>query len=169
MSYPLCEPGCACGKHRGNFSGKKHSADTKAAISAGVKAAKPWESRDKRAHSNAVQRSWDRLSVSDRLARGAAISKGDPRSSTSGRLGWTGGRTGEEFAKLLCPLGYVREYQVNWGPGGHAHYKLDFALTDSKVNIELDGPWHMSSQEEDALRDSRLRALGWHVIRVRHS
>lgn len=109
---------------------------------------------------------WSRLSPLESLRRRLAVSRGDPRSSTSGRLGRTGGQTGIEFARVLCPVGYIQEFQVNYGPGQAAHYKLDFAHPGAKVNIELDGPYHHSGN--DHARDTRLRALGWRVIRISH-
>lgn len=73
-----------------------------------------------------------------------------------------------EYAALLVPLGYVMDsYFVNGPRPGRATYKLDFALVDAKVNIELDGSSHKGARlERDARRDTWLRSLGWHVIRI---
>ena len=152
----LCKPGCTCGVHKKFHRGpcpdgcicSLHSRSRRAAIS---KSLEEWHAS---------------LTSEERAARSQAISAGNPKSPTSGRLGWTGGRVGNEFASVLCPVGYVREFQVNWGSGHAAHYKLDFAHPQAKVNIELDGPYHYGV--EDDVRDARLRALGWKVIRIAH-
>ena len=77
---------------------------------------------------------------------------------------WRGGEDGDVFASILCPLGYVRELQVR-----HAgrQYNLDFAHPEVKVNIELDGLYHMSTPEEDTQRDATLKDLGWKIIRIK--
>jgi very-short-patch-repair endonuclease len=46
-------------------------------------------------------------------------------------------------------------------------YHLDFAHVEGKVNIELDGPCHDHSKNEE--RDTFLRTLGWKVIRINHA
>ena len=51
-------------------------------------------------------------------------------------------------------------------PGGR--YRFDFAHLEGKIDIELDGPCHFQSREEDAKRDAVLRALGWKIIRIKH-
>lgn len=77
------------------------------------------------------------------------------------------------FWKVLKPLGYLMEFPVSLKhlhlSKGH-HYMLDFALVENKINIECDGPKHRSfaQQDKDRIRDSRLKALGWKVIRVPH-
>lgn len=87
-------------------------------------------------------------------------------------MGWNfwGGKTGSDFAAVLIPAGYERELFVQWGSRRYDRYKLDFAHSAAKVNIELDGPYHDrdSSPEQDAARDQRLRELGWKVIRIKH-
>lgn len=170
MPRSACPINCTCGLHHSTssrFAGKTHSKTARAAQSkANLGRVRPVEEVE--AVRAGVQAWHDSLSVEQRLARGLAISRGNPRSSTSGRLGWTGGLVGELFAQVLCPVGYVREHQVNYAPGGASHYKLDFAHLQAMVNIELDGPWHLNSTREDAVRDGRLRALGWKVIRIKH-
>lgn len=56
-------------------------------------------------------------------------------------------------------------------PGYPTHYKLDFAVIDKMLDIELDGPSHaaVSRQESDRRRDSRLAALGWRVLRIKNT
>jgi very-short-patch-repair endonuclease len=80
--------------------------------------------------------------------------------------GFSGGRVGDAYAKVLCPVGFVREHHVQYAARGDHRYVLDFAHIEGKVNIELDGPFHNFSQNE--VRDSRLRDLGWKIIRIRH-
>jgi hypothetical protein len=79
-----------------------------------------------------------------------------------------GGPFVDAVAEALGPAGFVREHYVRWGDGRTDFYRLDFAHIEARVNIELDGPYHYSTPEEDALRDTRLRELGWRVIRIRH-
>jgi len=79
-----------------------------------------------------------------------------------------GGEFATYFASIVCPLGYIREHQVVYGPGKASRFKLDFALPEAKIDIELDGPYHYSLPEEDVKRDLILRNLGWHVIRISH-
>lgn len=83
------------------------------------------------------------------------------------RRNWSGGVNGDLYADFLCPLGYRREFCVQWGKRPGEKHLLDFALVEAKVNIELDGKWHKSTTEQDAVRDSRLKALGWKIIRIR--
>src|SRR4249919_2193721 len=161
-----CEPGCTCGKHKGGFSGHTHSDKARKAMSDKVKTNQAWKNRDVVTWRAAIRSSWNRLTPEQYAARCKSISDGGTRSRASGRYGWTGGEAGIAFAAVLCPVGYVQEYQVNYGPGPRAHYKLDFAHPVAKVDIELDGPYHDLSK--DAERDARLRALGWKVIRIRH-
>lgn len=78
---------------------------------------------------------------------------------------WRGGEDGDYLASILCPLGYVREYQFVYD--GLKRHNLDFALLEEKVNIELDGVSHMTSKADDEVRDARMRSLGWKVIRVK--
>lgn len=80
-----------------------------------------------------------------------------------------GGRTGDDFAAVLCPVGFVREHRIFYTSyPQRRYYQLDFAHVEAKVNIELDGPYHLSSEEDDKLRDTLLRSKGWKVIRIRH-
>ena len=90
---------------------------------------------------------------------------------------WYGGDTGDAFAEVLCPAGYVREHLVYYGerimPVGYGglrrrYFRLDFAHVEGKINIELDGPNHKTQQAEDQTRDAILRELGWKVIRIKH-
>jgi Protein of unknown function (DUF559)/NUMOD3 motif len=79
----------------------------------------------------------------------------------------SGGAVGAAYAATLLPAGYVRERWVQWGETRYDRYRLDFAHMAAKVNIELDGPGHDASG--DLVRDLRLRALGWRVIRIAHT
>lgn len=84
---------------------------------------------------------------------------------------FTGGQTGDDFAAVLCPAGFVREWIVVWGDdGGKDRFVMDFAHVDGKINIELDGPGHRrkSTLELDSLRDQVLQLMGWRVIRIKH-
>lgn len=47
-------------------------------------------------------------------------------------------------------------------------YKLDFAWPKLLVALEVDGPHHHRPDvaHKDALRDARLRELGWVILRI---
>lgn len=75
----------------------------------------------------------------------------------------------QDFAKILCPVGYLCDtVTVTFDKCG-AHYTLDFANVEAKVDIEIDGSSHRSvkRKEKDRRRDDFLRRLGWKVIRIR--
>lgn len=169
MPNKPCAIGCGCGLHSSTssrFSGRAHPHSSKVAMRTALEG-KQRDPEQVQRSSDGLKKWHNSLTPEQKLARGRAISAGDPRSSTSGRLGWTGGQAGEDFAAVLCPVGFVREHQVNWASGPSAHYKLDFAHVLGKVNIELDGPYHDGSNDRE--RDARLRSLGWKVIRIRHA
>lgn len=81
---------------------------------------------------------------------------------------WKGGDVGDEYARVLCPKGFVREYHFYFGLNNRRQVVMDFALVGGKLNVELDGPAHLASSEEDARRDAELRILGWRVVRITH-
>lgn len=159
----ICGDGCTCGRH--TFSGAPgirrppRSEEFKANISKQLLGRSNSKQHSERS-SKGIREAW---------ARGAYDTR-ERRTTEQARSYLTGGVVGSIVWNLLEPVGYVREFTVVWGPNGHTDkYKLDFAHPFVKVNIELDGPYHLFSKDEDALRDSRLRELGWKVIRVRHS
>lgn len=86
-----------------------------------------------------------------------------------GAYNFRGGKTGEFYAQILCPLGYIREYIWQWGFSSAECFHVDFGHPEAKTCIELDGPGHYHTPEEDAERDEILRHFGWHVIRIRHA
>lgn len=120
---------------------------------------------------------WNEYSPQEAEAIRARIAEGNrsawrrgrytARPPGGGNFAFSGATTGELFAAILVPCGYIREYQLQWGTQ-YERYKLDFAHLQVKVNIELDGPGHFGLPAEDRVRDSRLRALGWRVIRIKH-
>ena len=78
-----------------------------------------------------------------------------------------------EFALLLEPLGFQREYVIR--TRGHrtqdkppTYYKADFAHPQWRMVIELDGKMHLSkgAKVTDAKKDRVLNALGWEVRRI---
>ena len=90
---------------------------------------------------------------------------------------WQGGKAGEDFAAVLCPVGFIREYHFLYGEHvimtafglRRKSFNLDFAHVEGKINIELDGPSHKSTPAEDAARDAILRDHGWRIIRIKHA
>lgn len=150
--------------------GRKHSAETLAKMSAQRKGKKQSpESVAKRSASNRGKKRSPEF-----CARLSGLLKGRPKSqehkdklAAIAYFSWTGGRVAEDFARVLCPAGFVREHHVQWGGVGE-FFRLDFAHLDGKVAIELDGRSHKATAEHDAMRDGLLRALGWRIIRIRH-
>lgn len=62
-------------------------------------------------------------------------------------------------------LKYEQEYRIGL-------YSLDFAILDSKVDIEIDGEQHYIDNrivESDIRRNKYLEELGWTIIRIRWS
>jgi hypothetical protein len=109
-----------------------------------------------------------KLSDETRFKLSVALSR-RPSAHSSTELGkhFRGGRAGEDFAAVLCPVGFVREYKVFWGGKGES-FALDFAHPEGQVNIELDGPGHASTPLQDRQRDEVLRHFGWRIIRIKH-
>jgi hypothetical protein len=81
-----------------------------------------------------------------------------------GKYNFSGGKQGRKYWTLLYPANYVRELLIHLGK---ERFRLDFALVDRKVDIEIDGRWHVEYSEGDAERDRKLKAAGWKVIRVK--
>jgi len=76
---------------------------------------------------------------------------------------------------LLISLGFVWNHAVSLGAkhekGYPFCYKLDFALPDEKVGLEVDGLSHnlISRQAQDRKKVEKLAELGWRVFRVKNS
>lgn len=72
--------------------------------------------------------------------------------------------------RLLDALGpnWRAEFAISLGrlePGYPTHYKLDLALPDQRIGIELDGNSHHSRRALDVKKDTKLASLGWTVLR----
>ena len=63
-------------------------------------------------------------------------------------------------AHRLMGLGFRRQMPI-------AGYIVDFACSDKKLIVELDGSQHatVEHQAKDAERDRKLQALGWTILR----
>jgi very-short-patch-repair endonuclease len=63
-------------------------------------------------------------------------------------------------ANRLMNLGFRRQLPI-------AGYIVDFACSDKRIIVEIDGSQHGEREqaEADAARDRQLQALGWTVIR----
>lgn len=72
------------------------------------------------------------------------------------------------YASILCPLGYVMD-EVTFPTGHGGYWRLDFALAENKINIEIDGSSHNAGKRRllDVERDEFMRNLGWTVIRIK--
>lgn len=77
-----------------------------------------------------------------------------------GRQHFTGGKLADDFAAILCPVGFVREYKFYYARGIHSYFQFDFAHVDGRVCIELDGLTHRETQLYDAQRDEIVRHFG---------
>ena len=71
---------------------------------------------------------------------------------------------------LMAALGpnWVAEWPISLGPrmaGYPTHYKLDLALVERRVGIEVDGFSHASRRALDTKKDEMLASLGWTVLR----
>jgi hypothetical protein len=196
-----CPVGCSCPRHLPKSEEtKKRISDTLTGTKAGPC------SPEKRAKISATQKGYQnrlgiptspegRKNISNSLmgntnALGAvrsvatraklAESKNTPEAKAHSRKialhSWRGGKTGDAFATVLCPAGFIREHQVFYGDRvqkvGHGlrrkKFQLDFAHVEGKIDIELDGPTHWATKKHDAERDTILRALGWKIIRINH-
>lgn len=67
-----------------------------------------------------------------------------------------------QAASELLP-GLVRQFHV-----AGTRYHLDFAMSEHKIGIEIDGhAWHSTRQQRqhDSQRDRILTGLGWRILR----
>lgn len=67
------------------------------------------------------------------------------------------------FAQTDLPI--IPEYRIR-------SYKLDFALIEQKIDIEIDGEQHYNHPaivRSDIKRTSKLKQSGWRIIRIRWS
>lgn len=166
MSSRRCAPGCSCGRHRpGSTTVYVRTAQQRLAASS---VARPDTAQRNRQARSMLTRLRSSASALERWRVNARKTATGGRRSTSGNFGFTGGKTGEQYATVLCPAGYVREHLIQYAPGRRNCFKVDFAHLAAKVVIELDGPHHQATEEDDACRDQVLRALGWKVIRISH-
>lgn len=74
----------------------------------------------------------------------------------------------EEYWKIILDTNDVK-YEEEFPVG---IYSLDFAIPESKIDLEIDGEQHYVDPrivESDARRTEYLTSLGWTIIRVRWS
>lgn len=156
-----CAPGCKCKRHR------KTSWETRQKISDALRDHEVTEETKAKLRLARLHQKHAPCSQEQRALL-SKIKTGRPAPLGSGRFNFSGGKSGEEYAKVLCPVGFVREYRVYYSRVPKArYYQLDFAHVEAKVAIELDGPFHYSTNEDDRKRDVVLRSLGWKVIRIK--
>jgi len=62
-------------------------------------------------------------------------------------------------AKSFFGLQFNRQFIIE-------NYIVDFVCRELKLIIELDGKYHDQITNEDELRDSRLKELGYQVVRI---
>lgn len=66
-------------------------------------------------------------------------------------------------------LGWVAQHRVNTGVHTNklpTQFRLDFALPDRLLYVEIDGSVHRLRKERDARRDAMLRERGWIGLRL---
>lgn len=110
----------------------------------------------------------------ERCANIAAAFTPERRAALSNNT-FDGGAIAEDFARVLCPAGFIREYALwighkqNKDGGEGGRYRMDFAHVEGKIDIELDGKSHETPNRErhDFERDTILRSLGWKIIRIK--
>jgi hypothetical protein len=180
-----CPPNCDCEKHS-RLGGWHHSEETARKISAAKTGGRHSKesielmSKNRRgipawnkgipASEEQKQKQSDAL-LGRPLAEShkAAISAGMTGKGFGGAYAYQGGDTGAAYARILCPAGFMRTFFVAHGSDGKREkYELDFAHSRLKINIELDGPFHVGAPDEDMTRDAFLRSAGWIVIRIPH-
>ena len=61
-------------------------------------------------------------------------------------------------AKQLCGLTFRRQHPIGL-------WIADFACSEKKLVVEIDGGYHDETAEEDLSRQKHLQSLGWTVIR----
>jgi len=71
----------------------------------------------------------------------------------------------------LSNFGWTVEHPISLGkrqPGWPTCYKVDLALPERKLAIEVDGDSHrtLSCRAKDAKKDGKLSELGWIIVRV---
>jgi hypothetical protein len=77
----------------------------------------------------------------------------------------------EALMKALAEFSPVAEYVQRTGMGRHSgypsHYKIDIAIPQIMLAIEVDGMSHsvISRQEQDKKKEELLSSLGWKVLR----
>ncbi len=74
------------------------------------------------------------------------------------------------FIEVLRAFGEPEpERQVRLGDDDGVIGTVDFLYRAAKVVVEIDSSWHDGplDEESDALRDKRLRAIGYEVVRIR--
>lgn len=171
MPAPPCKLDCTCGKHTKTTAGRpcpvgctcdRHQHEGRSCLPGC--ACDRHKQSVKQIQSASTRQRWASGEFADREPHfcSASCTCGKHRSRPNN---FHGGQTGEDFAVVLCPAGYVREYPLFCAG---RRYTLDFAHLASRTNIELDGPHHYTTEAEDLVRDGRLRSLGWRIIRIKH-
>jgi hypothetical protein len=87
---------------------------------------------------------------------------------------WQGGNgRGPTKAQTLLhqTIGGLLEFPVSLGvrkPGYPTHYKIDLALPEIRLAIEIDGATHNKpeQQQRDQKKTEALSALGWTILRL---
>lgn len=152
---------------------KGHSAESRAKANAKMREvgkSTEWREKVSRVTKEALQRPEVRkrhLEGMDRAGRPMNFKGGNGQPLTEViRITWM----------TLEPLGWKREFAIKTKGHGTTenpplNYKADFALPDSKIALELDGPYHLKlgQQRKDRKKTIVLEALGWKVIRLQHS
>lgn len=70
---------------------------------------------------------------------------------------------------FFISIGWTPQYKLNTGVHTNKlprYFRLDFALPESRLYVEIDGSVHRLRKERDARRDLMLSELGWIGLRI---
>jgi very-short-patch-repair endonuclease len=72
--------------------------------------------------------------------------------------------------RKLCGYKFLRQHPVVYNPYGSGvkYFIADFYCDLKKTVIELDGPIHKSNLEYDQFRDTEMKNLGLHILRIKN-
>jgi very-short-patch-repair endonuclease len=72
--------------------------------------------------------------------------------------------------RKLSGFKFLRQHPIIYkGDLSRLHYFIaDFYCYEKKLILEIDGPIHDTKQEYDKFRDSELKSLGMHILRIKN-
>jgi leucyl-tRNA synthetase len=72
--------------------------------------------------------------------------------------------------RRLSGYKFLRQYPILYKGNliRYNYFVADFYCDRKKIIIELDGPIHETTDEYDSFRESELKDLGFHILRIRN-